>query len=228
MSRKAAQSPLFIFPDAEDATPPRSLRLVTPPAKPKTMPAPLTIAPAAPPACPDTDCHCCSGSDWWLLDEVVWRCGRCHPPLAGKVVRWERTRYKEAWEMAQPQPKAPVPVAIAAPVAQVGRIYVDEIVCWPMKPAPGAERFFGNGKPSCHMSTDDYSPAGLESLHRFAEGIGMRRSWFQDDEIMPHYDLTPSKRILAVKRGAVAVKGTEIVALCGKGRIRELLGEDAA
>lgn len=47
--------------------------------------------------------------------------------------------------------------------------------------------------------TDD-----LEPLHRFAVGIGLKRAWFQPAGagIMPHYDLTPGKRIQAVLAGA--------------------------
>lgn len=46
--------------------------------------------------------------------------------------------------------------------------------------------------------TDDLAP-----LHRFAESIGLKRSWFQPrGGIMPHYDLTPGKRQQALKAGA--------------------------
>jgi len=114
------------------------------------------------------------------------------------------------------------------PVNTEGCIYVDQIIHWGNAPAPGAERFFGNGKPSCHMSTSDHSPAGLEALHRFAGKLGMKRAWFQDTDVMPHYDLTPSKRSLAVRNGAIAVEGTEIVRICGRERIKKLLTEGVA
>lgn len=46
--------------------------------------------------------------------------------------------------------------------------------------------------------TDD-----LEPLHAFAAGIGLKRSWFQPKNgIMPHYDLTPTKRLQALQKGA--------------------------
>jgi hypothetical protein len=88
------------------------------------------------------------------------------------------------------------------------RIVVDELINWP-GPANTAQgnKYFGNGKPSCHLSIE---PGGsLEELHRFAEGIGMRRAWFQDHRLMPHYDLTPRRREAAVKAGAVEISARE-------------------
>jgi hypothetical protein len=71
-------------------------------------------------------------------------------------------------------------------------IMVDELRVW-----PNARRPFHNG--SCHLTTD----SALDELHAFARVIGMRRSWFQDHAIAPHYDLTPSRREEALRRGAV-------------------------
>lgn len=76
-------------------------------------------------------------------------------------------------------------------------VYVDQIRNWPQVPKAGAERFFGNGKPSCHMFCD----GNLEELHQLAVTIGLKRSWFQRDPIS-HYDVTPRKRILALRHGA--------------------------
>jgi hypothetical protein len=56
---------------------------------------------------------------------------------------------------------------------------------------------------SCHMVTDD--PTFAE-LHRIADAIGLRRSWFQcKPNSLWHYDLVASKRTLAIAAGAVAV-----------------------
>ena len=49
----------------------------------------------------------------------------------------------------------------------------------------------------CHMTADT-----LEELHAMADKIGMKREWFQNKRT-PHYDLTPGKRKLAVKHGAI-------------------------
>ncbi len=52
---------------------------------------------------------------------------------------------------------------------------------------------------SCHLFSDDNN---LDELHEFAAKIGLKRSWFQDDGRLPHYDLTAGKRQFAVKEGA--------------------------
>lgn len=62
-------------------------------------------------------------------------------------------------------------------------VYVDEI------------RTYRTGR-WCHM-TADTEP----ELHVMAARIGLKRAWFQDTSI-PHYDLRPSKRELAVQHGA--------------------------
>ena len=71
---------------------------------------------------------------------------------------------------------------------------VDELKQW-----PGARPPFHRG--SCHLTTD----GALEELHAFAAKIGMRRSWFQDHALAPHYDLTPPRRELAIRLGAIFV-----------------------
>ena len=58
-------------------------------------------------------------------------------------------------------------------------------------------RLRGNRTPNCHLFADT-----SEELHAFAERLGMRRSWFQDDPRLPHYDLTPARRAEAVRLGA--------------------------
>lgn len=88
-------------------------------------------------------------------------------------------------------------------------IYVDQLVSYGQAAAPGAERHFGGGKRSCHMATD----GDLEELHRFAVAIGLRRSWFQNGST-PHYDLTPSRRIVAVRQGAIEVDTRELITRC--------------
>ena len=49
----------------------------------------------------------------------------------------------------------------------------------------------------CHMLADS-----LDELHAMADRIGMKRKWFQNKGV-PHYDLSKSKRELAVRYGAV-------------------------
>ena len=40
-------------------------------------------------------------------------------------------------------------------------------------------------------------------LHRFAQSIGIKREWYQDNPHTPHYDLTYGKRRQAIAAGAV-------------------------
>lgn len=61
--------------------------------------------------------------------------------------------------------------------------------------------------PSCHMIADTN-----EELHVFASTIGLKRSWFQNHEHgLPHYDLTASKRRLAVKQGAIEIDRKQLI-----------------
>lgn len=85
---------------------------------------------------------------------------------------------------------------------------VDELVDWPVsdKASAQAKRVFGPGKRSCHLTIEG---SDLEPLHRFAELIGMKRAWFQDHRLMPHYDLTESRRAAALRAGAVFVSGRD-------------------
>ncbi len=80
-------------------------------------------------------------------------------------------------------------------------IYVDPIVQYP------ACRL--RSKQWCHMATD----GDLEELHAMAACLGLRRSWFQDRSL-PHYDLTPNKRVVALRLGAVSVGSVELARRC--------------
>jgi hypothetical protein len=70
------------------------------------------------------------------------------------------------------------------------RVYVDRL------PARGWGRWNGGA----HMMAND-----LDALHAMADAIGLRRAWFQGDSTFAHYDLTASKRRLAVAAGAVEI-----------------------
>ena len=56
---------------------------------------------------------------------------------------------------------------------------------------------------SCHLMPEDHSEEALNALHGFAAAIGMKFKWFQDKSHWPHYDLTQSRRLAAVKLGAI-------------------------
>lgn len=68
-------------------------------------------------------------------------------------------------------------------------VYVDEF------PGDGWGRWNGGG----HMLSTD-----MDELHEMAANLGLQRRWFQD-RLWPHYDLTASKRRLAIKIGAISV-----------------------
>jgi hypothetical protein len=51
----------------------------------------------------------------------------------------------------------------------------------------------------CHMFADS-----LAELHQMAEAIGMDRNWFQPLSF-PHYDVSLSRRAVAVREGAIEV-----------------------
>jgi len=57
------------------------------------------------------------------------------------------------------------------------------------------------GQLYCHMRADT-----LDELHIMADNIGLKREWFQDKPGREHYDLSPSKRKLAVELGAKEVR----------------------
>lgn len=70
-------------------------------------------------------------------------------------------------------------------------IYVDPAM-WPFR-----------GALYCHMFCD--AEDDIAELHTFAGALGMKRKWFQDRKNFPHYDLAPSKRKLAIERGAIEI-----------------------
>jgi len=57
------------------------------------------------------------------------------------------------------------------------------------------------GKKWCHLVADD-----IQELHDFAVKLGLKREWFQNHRIQPHYDITVSKREKAIKLGAISIE----------------------
>jgi hypothetical protein len=74
-------------------------------------------------------------------------------------------------------------------------IYVDEVFNWPGNIAPAG---YKHRRHWCHMWCD---PGDEKILHAIARKIGLREEWFQHNPILDHYDLTPSKRELALHEG---------------------------
>ena len=84
-------------------------------------------------------------------------------------------------------------------------IYIDELTYFPNDAIKPGIRHMGNHW--CHMACD----GDISELHRFAERLGLRRGWFQDHRLVPHYDLTPEKRVLAVQLGAKEISSGDMV-----------------
>jgi len=92
-------------------------------------------------------------------------------------------------------------------------VYVDPLMVWGGSNAPRCFRF----KSSCHMYADK-----LQELHRLAKKIGLKKEWFQD-KTLKHYDLTESKRKLAVKHGAIEKSFNHMVRYMRRQHVRKEL-----
>ena len=70
------------------------------------------------------------------------------------------------------------------------------------------------------MVCDDFSPTGLEHLHRFAEALGLSPRAFHnpDGQPRPHYDLTPEFREKALAHGALPLTRRGLVEYLQRGR----------
>ena len=82
----------------------------------------------------------------------------------------------------------------------------------------------GHRVKSCHLFTDQVE---LEELHSIAAKIGMQRRWFQSaSKVAPHYDLTSSRRLMALAAGARELTRRESVDVWK--RRRELVHEESS
>lgn len=63
------------------------------------------------------------------------------------------------------------------------------------------------GMTMCHMIADS-----MEELHEMAAKIGLKREWFQGD----HYDISLSKKNIALKNGAVLVTWEQLSCMCSR------------
>jgi 8-oxo-dGTP pyrophosphatase MutT (NUDIX family) len=96
-------------------------------------------------------------------------------------------------------------------------IYVDDLFKAESKNPQAFRVGERNGHQWCHFFSDRHS---LNQLHQTAEAIGMKRAWFDDrDGDIGHYDLTPSKRALAIQLGATEVTRAEAVTIWRTNRV---------
>ena len=83
-------------------------------------------------------------------------------------------------------------------------VYVDALTDARSRDAQAARVGARNGHQWCHLMADTD-----DELHAFAHQLKLRRSWCHGD----HYDLTPGRRELAVRLGALEVTSRDLVAL---------------
>jgi hypothetical protein len=77
-------------------------------------------------------------------------------------------------------------------------VMVDELKAWP------------HARHSCFLSGSAHLTADtLEELHAFAKRIGLKREWFQDHPLCPHYDISPKRHAAALVAGAILVSARE-------------------
>jgi hypothetical protein len=74
------------------------------------------------------------------------------------------------------------------------KVYVDEL----------PESGWGKWNGGAHMLSNN-----IFALHAMADAIGLKRRWFQRKSFL-HYDLTASKRKMAISAGAVEIEFGEI------------------
>ncbi|WP_155027742.1 DUF4031 domain-containing protein [Burkholderia pseudomallei] len=80
-------------------------------------------------------------------------------------------------------------------------------------------RLSWRGRSWCHLVADS-----VAELHAFAAELGLRKEWFQDRTMYPHYDVTVSVQRRALALGAQVGDKRTIVA-CAK-RLRVELSRD--
>jgi len=56
-------------------------------------------------------------------------------------------------------------------------------------------------------------PHDTAELNRFAESLKLKSQWFQKDRFGGHYDVSESKRVEAIRFGAIPLKPIELVKL---------------
>lgn len=106
-------------------------------------------------------------------------------------------------------------------------VYVDALRKHARSEEPQARRVGArNGDLWCHLLADE---SDCEELHEFAARLGCHRGWYQERRdvrglaVGGHYDLTPGRRAMALKFGAVEVDRRQVVELLRKQRTQPSL-----
>lgn len=91
-------------------------------------------------------------------------------------------------------------------------VYVDEIKEYPADKVKSAAR--KHGGLWCHMTADR-----RQELINMAVRIGLSPVYMQISASgIPHFDLTPSKRILAIAKGALPITSAEMIEIAKRNR----------
>ncbi len=100
-------------------------------------------------------------------------------------------------------------------------VYVDALFGWVPAEDPHARRVGArNNDTWCHMWSENDPES--KALHALARKIGMKREWFQDaGRRLPHYDLTPGRRVAAIKAGAAEASREKLVECLRANRERQ-------
>lgn len=89
-------------------------------------------------------------------------------------------------------------------------VYVDDVRVW----GNAKHRCFARG--SAHLTADT-----LDELHAFAKRLGLKREWFQDHILVPHYDLSPKRHATALALGATYMRAIEQARMRRRKRVAE-------
>ncbi|MCI0550998.1 MAG: DUF4031 domain-containing protein [Anaerolineae bacterium] len=91
-------------------------------------------------------------------------------------------------------------------------VYVDDMFKYPM----GQYRYMKMS----HMIADTEV-----ELHQMADRIGLKRAWFQSGGSGPHYDVTITKRRLAIEAGARQITLRQCAFMCQQWRKTGKMGK---
>jgi hypothetical protein len=95
-------------------------------------------------------------------------------------------------------------------------VYVDDLKVW----SHAKHRCFKQG--SAHLTADT-----LDELHAFAARLGLKRAWFQDHIVAPHYDLSPAKHAASLTLGATHMSAIAQARMRRQRRVEARLPESA-
>lgn len=62
------------------------------------------------------------------------------------------------------------------------------------------------GEKWCHLLADS-----LNELHSFANSLNIDKCWFHRDASYPHYDISSTIRLIAIKKGAIPADRKTII-----------------